>query len=210
MEAPYGASKGGSGGVCIPWRSQGKGVGGDAGGAPLPLPPPLHPPIPKKNGEGGDERGEWGKGGGDSVLVCLRQTRDASPPTEGTLKAVWQPPRLWIFFCFRKKKQGTPMFLLLLLSWAVSPPPYTERRTKKPAPLDGGGSQQLTLRGGLPPPAFFASRGRAGEQVLSYIYVYIYNKPSSIDDRLRRGAKRPPPLPPPHSPPPLHPPPPSQ
>nr|UYR50908.1 hypothetical protein [Morchella crassipes] len=42
------------------------------------------------------------------------------------------------------------------------------RRKRRAGRREGG---QLTLRGGLP--AFFASRG-AAEQVLSYIYVYIY------------------------------------
>nr|UYR51111.1 hypothetical protein [Morchella crassipes] len=85
------------GGFCIPWRSQGKGVGGEMQ-SPPPLPPPLHPPPFQKMGRGGWKGGMGGRGGGaDSVLVCLRQTRDASPPTEGTVKAVRQPPRLWIF-----------------------------------------------------------------------------------------------------------------
>nr|UYR50820.1 hypothetical protein [Morchella crassipes] len=70
-------------------------------------PPPFTLPI---FWNGGDARGgEGGRGGGtDSVLVCLRQTRDASPPTEGTVKAVRQPPRLWIFFfspCGRSRKK---------------------------------------------------------------------------------------------------------
>nr|UYR51058.1 hypothetical protein [Morchella crassipes] len=65
---------------------------------PPPLPHPCIPPPIPKNGEPGGMKGGRGEGGADSVLVCLRQTRDASPPTEGTVKAVRHPPRLWIYF----------------------------------------------------------------------------------------------------------------
>nr|UYR50948.1 hypothetical protein [Morchella crassipes] len=97
MEAPLRGLQGGSGDLLALAVGQGLGVGGDAVAAP-PFPHPCIPPPIPKNGEGGMQGGEWGKGGADSVLVCLRQTRDASPPTEGTVKAVRQPPRLWIFF----------------------------------------------------------------------------------------------------------------
>nr|UYR50988.1 hypothetical protein [Morchella crassipes] len=149
---PHGGLQGGSGGVCIPWRSQGKGVGGRCSRRPPPFPPPPPcippPPIPK-NGGGGC-KGGMGKGGADSVLVCLRQTRDASPPTEGTVKAVRQPPRLWIFWlypCGRspKTKNQTRFHYIQ----------YIEIYWTNETCCAGRRGQQLLLRGGLP--ACFAS-----------------------------------------------------
>nr|UYR50794.1 hypothetical protein [Morchella crassipes] len=78
------------GGFCIPWRSQGKGVGGDAVGAPLP--PPLHPPPFQKRGSRGMQGGNGGKGGAPTAESCAA----ASPPP---------PP--W-FFC---KGRGQPAAL---------------------------------------------------------------------------------------------------
>nr|UYR51144.1 hypothetical protein [Morchella crassipes] len=77
-----------------------------------PPPPPLASPPFQKMGRGDERGGMEGRGeGADSVLVCLRQTRDASPPTEGTVKAVRQPPPpppAW-FFC--KGRGGQPAAL---------------------------------------------------------------------------------------------------
>nr|UYR51149.1 hypothetical protein [Morchella crassipes] len=125
---------------------KGREWGGDAVGAPPP-PPPLHPPPPfkKKMGSRGMQGGNGGRGGGDSVLVCLRQTRDASPPTEGTVKAVRQPPRLWIFFfspCGRSRKNQNQKVSLLYIEWNLL------GRQK--------GAAAFAARR-PPPPAFFAS-----------------------------------------------------
>nr|UYR51185.1 hypothetical protein [Morchella crassipes] len=125
-----------------------------------------------------------GKEGADSVLVCLRQTRDASPPTEGTVKAVRQPPRLWILFLLAlageaekkpSRRGGQPAsssFSLNFLPPHCIPPPSQQRPLLASPPLRGGriappsgaaflhavrAAPPRAARGGaIPPPSLFS------------------------------------------------------